>query len=36
MRVITGECKKLGTEISFTTRSRLFFHSPLQKFHSPD
>jgi len=26
--------KKLGTDISFSLHSPLFFHSPLQRFHS--
>ena len=34
MHVTTGY-KKLGTWISFTLHSPLFFYSPLQKFHSP-
>jgi len=31
----TRPCKNLTTENSFALHSPLFFHSPLQKFHSP-
>jgi len=34
LHVIRGY-KKIGTEISFTLHSPLFFHSRLRHFHSP-
>jgi len=34
MHAIRGH-KNIGTEISFTLHSPLFFRSPLQRFHSP-